>query len=123
MPQLYTEGSILHVLFLTFVLGCGCAWAAGRAIALSWRPAGYAAVAMVPVGFALRFLHFALFEEPLVEPLTLTFEITCLVAVALVSWRYARAGQMIRQYYWLYEAAGPLGWRLRQNVSAKGSGI
>ena len=122
MPQLYAEGSFLHVLFLTFVLGCGCAWLAGRAIAVSWRPAVYAAAAMVPVGFALRFLHFALFEEPLLEPLTWAFETTSLIAVALVSWRYARAGQMVTQYYWLYEPAGPLGWRLRQNVSAKGRG-
>jgi len=123
MPQLYAEGSLLHVLFLTFVLGCGCAWMTGRAIATSWRTAWYAAGAMVPVGLALRFLHFALFEEPLLEPLTLAFEIACLIAVALLSWRYARAGQMVRQYYWLYEATGPLGWKLRQNVSAKGPGL
>ena len=74
MPQLYAEGSFLHVLFLTFVLGCGCAWAAGRAIALSWRPAWIAAGAMVLIGFALRFLHFALFQEPLLEPVTWIFE-------------------------------------------------
>ena len=120
MPQLYAEGSFLHVLFLTFVLGCGCAWQAGRAIAMSWRPAWVAAAAMVPVGFALRFLHFALFQEPLLEVVTALFEIACLIAVTLVSWRYARAGQMVRQYYWLYEPAGPLGWKVRQDVPAKG---
>ena len=120
MPQLYSDGSFLHVLFLTFVLGCGCAWLAGRAIAMSWRPAWVAAAAMVPVGFALRFLHFALFQEPLLEVVTGIFEIACLVVVALISWRYARAGQMVRQYYWLYEPAGPLGWKLRQDVPAKG---
>jgi hypothetical protein len=38
-----------------------------------------------------------------------------------LSWRYARAGQMVRQYYWLYEPSGPLGWRLRQDVSTKAS--
>ena len=81
MPQLYAEGSFLHVLFLTFVLGCGCAWAAGRAIALSWRPAWIAAGAMVLMGFALRFLHFALFQEPLLEPVTWLFETACLIAV------------------------------------------
>lgn len=119
MPQLYAEGSFLHVLFLTFILGCGCAWMAGRAIATSWRSASIAAAAMVPLGFALRFLHFALFEEPLLEPVTWAFEMSCLVAVALLSWRYARASQMVRQYYWLYEAAGPLGWRLRQDLPPK----
>lgn len=121
MPQLYAEGSFLHVLFLTFVLGCGCAWMTGRAIATSWRPAWVALIAMVPLGFAVRFLHFALFEEPLLEPLTWIFETACLIAVALVSWRHARAGQMVRQYYWLYEPAGPLSWRPRQDGSPKGA--
>ena len=119
MPQLYAEGAFLHVLFLTVVLGFGCAWATGRAIALSWRPAWVAGAAMLPMGFALRFLHFALFEEPLLEPVTWIFETACLTAVALLSWRYTRAGQMVRQYYWLYEPAGPLRWRLRQDASAK----
>ena len=121
MPQLYAEGSLLHVLFLTFVLGCGCAWLTGRAIATSWRPASVAVAAMMPIGFALRFLHFALFQEQLLEPVTWIFETACLTAVALVSWRYARAGQMVRQYYWLYEPAGPLSWRLRQDVPTKGA--
>ena len=119
--QLYAEGSFLHVLFLTFVLGCGCAWLAGRAIAMSWRASWVAAAAMLPVGFALRFLHFALFQEQLLEPVTWLFETACLIAVALVSWRYARAGQMVRQYYWLYEPAGPLSWKLRQDVPTKGA--
>ena len=119
MPRLYADGSFLHVLFLTFVLGCGCSWMAGRAIAQSWRPAWIAAAAAVLMAFALRFLHFALFQEPLLEPVTWVFETACLVATALLSWRFARASQMVTQYYWLYEPAGPLGWRLRQNVSAK----
>ena len=119
MPQLYAEGSFLHVFFLTFVLGCGCAWLAGRAIAQTWRPPWIAAGAMVLIGFALRFLHFALFEEPLLEPVTWIFETSILIAVGLLSWRYARATMMIRQYYWLYDPAGGLGWRLRQDVSAK----
>jgi hypothetical protein len=121
MPQLYAADSLLHVLFLTFILGCGCAWMAGRAIAQSWRPAWIAVAAMVLMGGAVRFLHFALFQEPLLEPVTYLFETACLIAVAMVSWRYARAQQMIRQYYWLYEPAGPLNWRLRQDVPAKAS--
>lgn len=118
MPQLYSDGALLHVLFLTFGLGCGCAWLAGRAIARTWRPAASAVAAMVLMGLALRFLHFALFDEPLLEPATYLFETACLTLAALVSWRRARARQMVRQYYWLYEPAGPLGWRLRQDVPA-----
>ena len=76
---------------------------------------------MVPIGFALRVLHFALFQEELLEPLTWIFETTCLIVVALVSWRYTRVGQMVRQYYWLYEQAGPLSWRRRQDDPTKGA--
>lgn len=62
MPQLYAEGALLHVVFLTFILGCGCAWLAGRAIAETWRPARVAVAAMILMGLALRFLHFASFD-------------------------------------------------------------
>jgi hypothetical protein len=40
--------------------------------------------------------------------------------VAFIAWRYTRTRQMVRQYYWLYEMSGPLGWRLRQDATTKG---
>ena len=42
-----------------------------------------------------------------------------LIAAACLSFQRTRAQQMIRQYYWLYEPSGPLGWRLRQDAPAK----
>jgi hypothetical protein len=121
MDALYTNETILQTIFITFVVGCGCAWQAGRSIALTWRPLAAVIRAMLLLGLAVRFLHFALFQEALLMPAAYLFETACLIAVASLAWRYTRAQQMTRQYYWLYEARGPLGWRRRQNGSAKGA--
>jgi hypothetical protein len=120
MTPLYANESLLQVILITFVLGCGCAWLAGRAIALTWRSVWAALRAMILLGAAVRFLHFALFEETLFSPATYLFETACLMIVAAVAWRFTRARQMVRQYYWLYEPNGWLGWRTRENGAAKG---
>jgi hypothetical protein len=119
MPALYDNESLLQVLFVTVVLGCGCAWLAGRAVAQTWRPAATAFAAMLLLGLAVRFFHFALFGEELFRPLTYAVETAGLIAVALAGWRLTRARQMTRQYYWLYEPSGPFGWRLRQDAAGQ----
>ena len=116
MSDLLSTDALLRILFITIVLGCGCAWLAGRAIALTWRPPVMVLGAAVLMGLAVRFVHFALFQEPLFAPLTLLVETAVLFAVALLAYRRTRALQMVRQYYWLYEANGPLGWRLRAGL-------
>jgi hypothetical protein len=117
--SLYSNESIFQVLFVTLVLGGGCALLAGRAIALTWRGIGIAAIAMVPLGLAVRFVHFALFNEILLQPRTYIIETAILIAVSCLSFQRTRAQQMVRQYYWLYEPNGPLGWRLRQDAPAR----
>jgi hypothetical protein len=119
MAGLYVNETLLQSIFLTFVVGCGCAWQAGASIAQTWRPLWTAIGAMILLGFGVRFLHFALFEEPLFEPAAHAFETICLIIVATIAWRFTRARQMTRQYYWLYELSGPLGWRLRQDGTPK----
>ena len=36
-----------------------------------------------------------------------------LIAFGYAGWRYTRAKQMTRQYHWLFEPAGPFGWKPR----------
>jgi hypothetical protein len=115
MTEFVTTAALLRLVFITLVLGCGCAWLAGRAIALTWRPPVMVAGAAVLMGLAVRFIHFALFDEPLLAPLTTLGETVLLLAVALLAYRRTRALQMVRQYYWLYEPHGPLGWRPRRD--------
>ncbi len=116
MTEIYSGTSLLHIVFVTIILGCGCAWLAGRAIALTWRPIGMVFGAAILMGLAVRFIHFALFNERLLAPASLLVEIAIMFAVALLAYRRTRVLQMVRQYYWLYEANGPLGWRPRQDA-------
>ncbi|WP_424627272.1 DUF6867 family protein [Bradyrhizobium sp. SYSU BS000235] len=116
MSDLYSNESIVQVLFVTLVLGGGCALLAGRAIALTWRNIWTVVAAMIPMGFAVRFVHFALFNETLLAPRAYLVETLILLIIAGLSFQRTRARQMIQQYYWLYESNGPLGWRLRQDA-------
>ena len=119
MTHLYSNESLFQVLFVTLVLGAGCAALAGRAIALTWRSIWIAAVAMIPMGMAVRFVHFALFEEPLLSPLPWLVETAILLAVICLAFQHTRARQMVRQYYWLHEPRGHLSWRLRQDAPTR----
>ena len=116
---LYEEPTVWLFLLVTVVMGGWLAWMAGRAIALTWRSIWIAAVAMIPMGMAVRFVHFALFNETLLQPQTYVVETLLLIAAACLSFQRTRASQMVKQYYWLYEQNGPLGWRLRQDAPAK----
>jgi hypothetical protein len=116
MEQFYSNESIFQVLFVTLGLGAGCALLAGRAIAVTWRSIWIAVIAMIPMGLAVRFVHFALFNETLLQPNTYLLETAILIAFACLSFQRTRALQMVKQYYWLYEPSGPLGWRLRQDA-------
>lgn len=117
--MLYASENIFQVLFVTLVLGGGCAFLAGRAIASTWRSIWVVIAAMIPMGLAVRFVHFALFNETLVFPRTYAIETLVLIAIAGLSFQRTRAQQMVSQYYWLYEPNGPLAWRLRQDVPSK----
>ncbi len=107
------------MLFVTLVLGGGCAILAGRAIALTWRGIWIVLAAMIPMGLAVRFVHFALFNETLLVPRTYLVETFILMIVACLSFQRTRALQMVRQYYWMYRSSGPLSWRLRQDAPVK----
>jgi hypothetical protein len=100
---------------LTLALGGLGAWATGRAMAQTWRPVAMLALYMVFLTAGVRFLHYALYGEPL---LSLTFFIVAYIwtmAVGVIGYRAMRATQMATQYSWAYDRAG-LNWR------AKGSG-
>ena len=117
--MLYASENIFQVLFVTLVLGGSCAYLAGRAIATTWRSIWVAAAAMIPMGLAVRFVHFALFNETLLMPRTYAVETLVLMAIACLSFQRTRAQQMVSQYYWLYEPNGPLSWRLRQDAPSE----
>ena len=100
-------------LFLTLILGGGLAFATGRAMAQTWRPISQIPAGMAPLALAVRFLHFALFEETLLSWQYFLVTFVILALVALAGYRMMRATQMTTQYSWLYKAQGPFGWNTR----------
>ena len=114
--DLYAPASFLQILLLTGILGGGCAWQTGRAIASTWRPVWNVVAAAILLGIALRFLHFALWWGELLAPLPYAIDTIYVIVVALAAYRRTRALQMSRQYYWLYETDGPFGWKKRPDA-------
>ena len=112
---LYTadDGGLFHFVALSIIIGGVLAWAAGRAIASTWRSFAMVPLYMLVLAAAVRFLHYALFGE---ELLNLQFYIVSFVIVLLASaygYRSQRASQMSTQYSWLFTKTGPLGWTAR----------
>jgi glyoxylate utilization-related uncharacterized protein len=111
MDRLYSGESILAVVLVTFILGAGAAWLSGRAIAGAWQPLRQVIITALLLGAAARFIHFALFAGTLLSAPSYGCDTLIFLVVGAVAWRATRAGQMVRQYPWLYVRAGPLGWR------------
>ena len=56
-------------------------------------------------------------EANLISPPSYAADTVYLLILAALAWRMTRAAQMTTQYHWLFERAGPFGWRARANVS------
>lgn len=108
---LYEEPSAWLFILVTVVLGGWIAWMAGRALALTWRPVWQPLAWAVPLAFAVRFIHFALFGGTLVSLRFGLVDFVVVAAISALSYRVHRARQMTTQYRWLYERTGPLTWR------------
>jgi hypothetical protein len=107
------ETSFGVFLLVTVFLGGGAAYAAGRAVALTWKPIGHIVTYSALLAAAARFLHFSLFGGTLLSPQYFIADIVVLLIFGGFGFRLTRARQMAGQYRWLYERTGPLGWRER----------
>jgi hypothetical protein len=83
-------------------------------LAQKWRPLWQAVVYMLLLGVAVRFFHYALFEEPLISPYYFIVDCIFLIAAALLGYRLKRTSQMTTQYRWIYEKTSPFTWRERK---------
>jgi len=111
---------VWEFILVTLILGGMAARSTGRANAGTWRPYTLTFVYIVLLGVAVRFLHFALFQRTLLSPRFFIIDEIFLQAIALWSYRATRAGQMTRQYRWMFEGVGTTGWsrRTRDETSA-----
>jgi hypothetical protein len=107
---------------LTLLLFGGGALATGRALALHWRPVWQALPYALLLAAGDRFLLYALFAGELLSATGYAIAAAILLALALLAYRRVQARLMVRQYPWLYESAGPLGWRERHEKPVTGGG-
>ncbi len=87
------------------------AYMTGHGLANTWRPVWQPVVYCGLLGFADRFLTFALFDGDLLSLTGYLIDSAVLIAISLFAVQLKRAKKMVTQYPWIYEPAGPLGWR------------
>ncbi|MFG1371326.1 hypothetical protein V5F32_04040 [Xanthobacter oligotrophicus] len=110
-PQELIGASLGDFLLVTLFLGGAAAWRTGKAVAHGWAPFLQLVFYCLLLAGAVRFCHFALFEDELfsIEPFAVEFVL--LTAIATLGFRAHRKRQMTVQYGWMYEPAGKLAWR------------
>lgn len=116
---LYEEPTVWLFLLVTVVMGGWLAWMTGRAMALTWKPNIQLVAYILILGLMVRFIHFALFHATLLTLHYYVVDTIILMIFGFAGWRYNRARQMTTQYRWLFERAGPFGWKPRPNATIK----
>lgn len=112
MPDwLYDTSNVWVALLVTVILGGSAAFMTGRALAQTWRPYWHLPLYMLPIAAAVRFFHYALFEEPLLSLQNYVVDLTVVLLAASIGYRLLRARQMAEQYHWLFRRNGLLHWR------------
>lgn len=108
-------GSIWDFIGVTLVLFGGASFMTGQALAATWRPLWQ----MVPYGLLLaaanRFFSFALFHGELLSPVGFAVDAVVMILIGVFAYRLMLAHKMCNQYPWLFERAGLLSWRARQD--------
>ncbi len=101
------------VVFLNLVLIGPASFAAGHAVALTWRPWPQIVLYTALLSATLRFFDYALAGGELWSAGGFALGWAVQLAVAAFAFRLTRARQMVRQYPWLYRRKGLLGWEER----------
>jgi Domain of unknown function (DUF6867) len=120
IPEFVSEENSLGIfLLVTVFMGGGAAWLAGRAIAATWRPAWNVALYALPLSFAVRFLHFALFDAKFLAPYYWVVDYPICLGFGCLGFRLMRVRQMVDRYKWINQRAGLFRWRRRDPVTAR----
>ncbi|HZB90899.1 MAG TPA: hypothetical protein VE397_05630 [Stellaceae bacterium] len=107
-------GAPLSFFGMTLLLFGFAALATGRALARNWRPLWQAVPYAALLALGDRFLLYALFGGALLSASGYVLAWAMLLLIAGLAYRASEARLMVRQYPWLYERRGPLGWRERR---------
>lgn len=104
-------------LVLVVLLMGSAAFAAGRAVAWTWRPLWQVCWYVLLLTAAARFLLFALFDGHLLSPYGWIGDYGVLVTWGLLGYRIARVRKLTSQYPWIYARRGLLGYQLRSDAT------
>ncbi len=85
-------------LLVTVVLGACTAYVSGKAIAGTWRPMWHSIGYALIIALAVRFIHYALFDEVLLSARNYVIDCGVLIAATLAGFRITRRNQMAQQY-------------------------
>jgi hypothetical protein len=118
MAAFYGSGGFWTFLLVAVAIFGGAAFLMGQAVAVTWRPAWQVVAYGLLLACADRFMVFALFGGTLLSPVGFVIDMIVLVGIGLAAFRLTRARKMVSQYPWLYEMAGPFGWRRRGEEEA-----
>ncbi|MGE5477151.1 MAG: DUF6867 family protein [Bacteroidales bacterium] len=98
---------------VTVVFMGGCAFMAGQALAVTWRPLWQVFPYALGLALADRFLGFALFGGTLLSLPGYVTDAAVIAAIALAAYRMTQARRMVSQYPWLYRRTGLFSWASR----------
>jgi len=112
MRSLFDDPSAVRdFLLITITMGGGAAALTGRAIAAAWRPWWHVIPFMLLLGAVVRFLHFALFGDPLLSLAGYAVDTAVCLVCGLSGFRLMRVSQMVTCYGWINERAGAYRWQ------------
>src|SRR5437870_2385409 len=112
IPDLLSEEHSIWVFLLVSVaMGGGAAWLTGRALAAGWQPWWKVILAMLALGLAVRFFHFALFNAKLFVLHYYLVDTAVCLGFGLLGFRLKRVRQMVTCYGWINESTKAFGWR------------
>jgi hypothetical protein len=103
------DNVLLTVPLVTIGMGGLAAYLSGKAIAQTWRPFWHVPLYMLVLAAAVRFCHFALFEEPFLSLPSYAADFAVAFVLAALGYGRVRAQQMRTQYGWLYQGRGRSG--------------
>lgn len=112
------EVSFWEFVFVTICLAGSAAYLTGRAVARAWQSYAELTVNIFLLTIATRFIHFSLFSGTLLSMHYFIVDFIVLLAIALIGNRLTRSRQMGRQYGFLYERRGILGWSKKSEGAA-----
>ncbi|SEN90876.1 hypothetical protein SAMN02990966_00499 [Rhodospirillales bacterium URHD0017] len=101
------------ILLFNLVIVAPGAFAAGHAVAITWRPWGLIVFYSALLSLLARFLEYALAGGEMWSVGGFLLGWAVQLAAAAFAWRLTYSRQMVRQYPWLYRRKGLLGWEER----------